>query len=549
MPYLKGLMQHVPLTVDSILDHAAHWHADREVISRDATGTVTRMGYGELHRTAKRVSAALVDAGIKRSDRVATLGWNSAMHLAAWYGTTNIGAVLHTLNPRLFLQQLAYSVNQANDRILFADPSCAEIVARLLPLTPSIEHVIFLCSESAMPATPYPARSFDAFLAGHEHEPSWGGFDEDAACGLCYTSGTTGMPKGVLYSHRSNVLHTFMSLAADGLALTERDTVLLIVPMYHANAWGIVYSAPATGAKLVLPGPLLDGESVFALMESEGVTFSAAVPTVWQALLDHLRRTGSKPSALRRVVIGGSAPSPTMIRAFQDDYGVEVLQGWGMTETSPLATVSQPTAAVSKLKPDEQVERKAMQGRLLYGLRLRVEDEDGNAQPHDGTSTGRLKIAGHTVAAHYFGDEDGNIIDHRGYLDTGDVATVDTHGYLRITDRAKDMIKSGGEWISSAAIESVALAHPDVIGAAVIGTPHPTWDERPMLIAVRAEGSTIDAAELLAFLTGKMARWWLPDRIVFAPTLPLGATGKVDKQRLRRDLNVDLAATAVAPAT
>ncbi len=533
MAELFGLMQDAALTVDRFLDHGATWHGDREIVSRDGDGTVTRTDYRTLHHTARQVSDALLAAGIAPGDRVATLGWNGARHMAAWYGTTNIGAVLHTLNPRLFPEQIAWIAAHAGDRLLLADPACAALAARLVRDVPTLETVVFLCARDALPVVDFPAVAFDDWIAPHVGIAAWGGFDERLACGLCYTSGTTGDPKGVLYSHRSNYLHTMMALQADALALTQRETVLLVVPMYHANAWGVVYAAPAAGAKLVLPGARMDGEALYELIEQEGVTFSAAVPTVWQGLLQYLRGTGRGFSTLSRVVIGGAAPPPALIRAFQDDYGVEVVQGWGMTETSPLATLSSPTAEVLAQPYDEQVRRKAMQGRLQVGLDFRLVDDAGQPLPHDGQSSGRLLIRGATVASGYFRD-DTPVLDDDGFFDTGDVATIDDAGYMQITDRAKDIVKSGGEWISSIAIENIATAHPAVALAAVIGVPHPKWDERPILLVQPAPGQTPDKAELLAFLDGKIARWWMPDDVVTVDAIPLGATGKIDKKLLRR---------------
>ena len=533
---MDGLMQNVPLTVDRIFDHAAAWHGAREVVSRDAEGRVTRSTYAAIHADAKRVSNALVAAGIKPGDRVATMGWNGARHLAAWYGTAGIGAVLHTLNPRLFMEQIAYIANHAADRLLIADPAVADLVGELLAQVPSIEQVIFFCDRAALPQTPYPALAFDDWIAGYPAEHDWGGFDENSACGLCYTSGTTGNPKGVLYSHRSNYIHMLMTLQRDALALSARDTVLLVVPMYHANAWGVVYSAPAVGAKLVLPGQRMDGESIYNLIEEEGVTYSAAVPTVWQMLLQYMQENGKRFTTLERVTIGGSACPESLIRTFRDDYGVDVIQGWGMTETSPLGTVSVPNASVAAKGDDAQMAYKLKQGRLLCGLEMKLVDDAGNRLPHDGRTPGRLMVKGPTIARGYFGGEGGDVLDADGFFDTGDVSTIDGEGYMQITDRAKDVVKSGGEWISSIEIENIATGHDAVAVAAVVGVSHPKWDERPILLCQLKSGASASADDLRAYLDGRIARWWMPDDVLFVDDIPLGPTGKIDKKAIRAGL-------------
>ena len=532
---MRGLMQDVPLTVDRILDHAAAWHPAREIVTRNLAGEVGRSDYGTVHGLAKRISAALLRDGIRPGDRVATMGWNGDRHFATWYGASGIGAVLHTLNPRLFLEQIAYIANHAGDRLLLADPCRAEQIAELLPLAPGIERVIFFCTADALPETPYPAVAFDDWLGNADPDVAWGGFDENQACGLCYTSGTTGNPKGVLYSHRSNYLHAMMTLQADALALSARDTVLLVVPMYHANAWGVVYSAPMVGAKLVLPGPRMDGESIYTLIESEGCTYSAAVPTIWQGLLQHVRETGKRFSTLQRVTIGGSAVPESLVRGFAE-YGVDVVQGWGMTETSPLATISTATAEVAAMDSDAQVAFKIKQGRLMGGLEFKLVDDAGTRLPHDGATPGRLLIRGPTITSGYFGGEGGDVLDDEGYFDTGDVATIDARGYMQITDRAKDVVKSGGEWISSIEIENLATGHPAVAIAAVVGVAHPKWDERPILLCQLSPGAAAEKADILGFLDGKIARWWMPDDVLFVDEIPLGATGKIDKKLIRQRL-------------
>jgi len=533
---MQGLMQDWPLTVDRILDHARAWHGNREIVTRLAEGPIVRTDYATVHARAKKVSGALLRDGITSGDRVATMAWNGARHLEAWYGIAGIGAICHTLNPRLFLEHLVYIANHAADRMVLADPQCAGILETILPQCPTLERVIFLADRAGMPKTPFAALSFEDWIADAPDTVAWSGFDERAACGLCYTSGTTGNPKGVLYSHRSNYIHALMTLQSDALRLSARDTVLLVVPMYHANAWGVVYSAPAVGAKLVLPGSRMDGVSIHELLETEGVTYSAAVPTVWQMLLQHLKATNGKLTTLQRVTIGGSACPESIIRTFHDDYGVDVIHGWGMTETSPLATVSVPTADIASLPFDGQLPYKLKQGRLLFGLDLKLTDDRGNRLPHDGKTSGHLKIKGPTVARGYFGGEDGDILDDEGFFDTGDIATLDGRGYMQITDRAKDVIKSGGEWISSIEVENIAMGHPAVAVAAVVGIPHPKWDERPVLVVQPQDGTAPTKDELLSYLEGKIAKWWMPDDVLFVPEIPLGATGKVDKKRIREQL-------------
>ena len=536
MKDMMGLMQDVPLTVDHILHHAANWHGDREIVSRDAEGRVTRSTYAAIHADAKRVSNALAAADIGQGDRVATMGWNSARHLSAWYGAAGMGVVLHTLNPRLFLEQIAYIANHAGDRLLIADPATADLVEELLPQVPSIEKVIFFCDAASMPQTSFPAVAFDDWIADWPADYVWGDFDENTACGLCYTSGTTGNPKGVLYSHRSNYIHALMTLQRDALGLSARDTVLLVVPMYHANAWGVVYSAPAVGAKLVLPGQRMDGESIYNLIEQEGVTYSAAVPTVWQMLLQYMQENGKRFTTLERVTIGGSACPESIIRTFRDDYGVDVIQGWGMTETSPLGTVSVPNASVAAKSEPEQMAYKLKQGRLLCGLEMKLVDDAGNRLPHDGRTPGRLMIKGPTIAGAYFGGEGGDVLDAEGFFDTGDVSTIDEEGYMQITDRAKDVVKSGGEWISSIEIENIAMGHDAVANAAVVGVSHPKWDERPILLCQLKPGASADVTDLNAYLDGKIAKWWMPDDVLFVDDIPLGPTGKIDKKAIRAGL-------------
>ncbi|MGH7022723.1 MAG: long-chain-fatty-acid--CoA ligase, partial [Caulobacteraceae bacterium] len=513
---MLGLMQDWPLTVDRILEHAANWHADREIVTRSIEGPIVRTTWGEVHDRARRLSSALLALGIRPGDRVATMAWNSARHIEAWYAVMGIGAVCHTLNPRLFAEQLCYIINHAQDRILIVDATFLPVLAEHRAQMPGVERVIVLGDEDRVRATGFEgALASETLIETHAADCAWGGFDERTACGLCYTSGTTGNPKGVLYSHRSNFLHTLVTLQTDVMGLSVRDTVLAVVPMFHANAWGLTFSCPAVGAKLVMPGQKMDGASILELIETEQVTMSAAVPTVWQMLLAHLRATGAKLTTLKRVVIGGSAVPEAMLRAFHDDYGVEVVHAWGMTETSPLGTLATPTPEIAALPFEEQVPYKLKQGRPPLGVQLKLTDDAGARAPHDGASFGRLKIKGPFIAGAYFKGEGGHILDAEGFFDTGDVATIDPAGYMQITDRAKDVIKSGGEWISSIEIENIAAGHPKAYMAAVSGIAHPKWDERPLLLVKLKDGETAQPEEFLRFLDGKIAHWWMPDAVVF----------------------------------
>jgi len=527
-------MQDWPLTVDRILDHAKAWHGDREIVTRSVEGPIVRTTYAEVHKRAKRISNALRAMGIQPGDRVATLAWNSARHLEAWYGIMGIGAVCHTLNPRLFSEQLIYIINHAEDQVIFTDLTFAPLLAQIREHIPTVKHFVVLTDEAHLTDQLPGAVAYESLVAGHSDDCVWGGFDENTPAGLCYTSGTTGNPKGVLYTHRSNFLHTLVTASADVLGIGGRDIILPIVPMFHANAWGIAFSAPAVGAKLVMPGPKLDGASVHELIEAEGVTFSAAVPTVWQMLLAHLRQTGGKLTTLKRVAIGGSAVPEAIVRGFRDEYGVDVTHAWGMTETSPLGTIASPSYKVAEMDEETQLRFKLKQGRPPLGIDLRLVDDQEKLLPHDGETFGRLKVKGPFVVGEYFKGDGGEILDSEGFFDTGDVATIDEYGYMQITDRAKDVIKSGGEWISSIEIENIAAGHPKAELAAVIGVAHPKWDERPLLLVKLRPGESGTKDEFLKFLDGKIAKWWTPDDVVFVDDIPLGATGKIDKKILRQ---------------
>jgi fatty-acyl-CoA synthase len=531
---MQGLMQDWPLTVDRILTHAGKWHRQREVVTRSLEGPIVRTTWGEIEVRARRLSNALKALGVKKGDRIATMAWNSGRHMEAWYAIMGIGAVCHTLNPRLFADQICYIVGHAQDRILIVDATFLPILAENRARMTSVERIIVIGDGDVLKGCPIEdALCTEELIATHGSDCVWGDFDEKTACGLCYTSGTTGNPKGVLYSHRSNYIHALTTLQADVMGLSVRDTVLAIVPMFHANAWGLTFSCPAVGAKLVMPGQKMDGASILELLETEKVTFSAAVPTVWQMLLAHLKATGERPTTLKKVVIGGAAVPEAIVRAFHDDYGVDVIHAWGMTETSPLGTLSTPTPEVAALSFDDQMPYKLKQGRPPLGVDLDLTADDGAPIPHDGAQFGRLKIRGPFIVREYFRAEGGTILDEDGYFDTGDVATIDAEGYMQITDRAKDVIKSGGEWISSIEIENLAASHPKALMAAVIGVAHPKWDERPLLLVKLREGEQASPEEFLRFLDGKIARWWTPDEVLFVDDIPLGATGKIDKKLIR----------------
>jgi fatty-acyl-CoA synthase len=531
---MLGLMQNWPLTVDKILDHADAWHGDREVVSRSVEGPIVRTTYGQIHERAKRVSNALKALGVGPGDRVATLAWNTGRHIETWYGIMGIGAVCHTLNPRLFAEQLCYIINHAEDKVLLTDLTFLPVLLENRAKMPTVKHIIVLTDADHMKGVNFPgALCYETLVEQASADCAWGGFDENTAAGLCYTSGTTGNPKGVLYSHRSNFLHTLITMGRDVMNLSATETVLPVVPMFHANAWGLALSCPAAGAKLVMPGAKLDGASVHELIETEGVTFSAAVPTVWQMLLAHLRETNGKLTTLKRVVIGGSAVPEAIVRGFRDEYGVDVTHAWGMTELSPLGTIAAPTAAIAAMDAEAQLRSKLKQGRPPLGIEMKLENDAGERLPHDATTFGKLKVKGPFVVGEYFKSEGGEILDEEGFFDTGDVATIDDQGFMQITDRAKDVIKSGGEWISSIEIENIAIGHPKAANAAVIGAFHPKWDERPVLLVSLREGVEATKEEFLAFLEGKIAKWWTPDDVVFVDDIPLGATGKIDKKLIR----------------
>jgi fatty-acyl-CoA synthase len=530
---MLGLMQDWPLLCHRVIDHAATFHGARTVVSRSIEGPIHTTDYAAIRGRALKVAQRLERDGIKFGDRVATLGWNTWRHLEAWYGILGIGAVYHTVNPRLFAEQIVWILNHAEDRMVFTDLTFVPLLEKFAAQLPAIERHIVLTDAAHMPQTSLRnAVAYEEWLAEADGDFAWRHFDENTAAGMCYTSGTTGNPKGVVYSHRSNVLHSLMAGQRDAFGLSSRDIVMPVVPLFHANGWGLAFTAPMTGASLVMPGMKLDGASLLELLNTCKVTCTAAVPTIWLALLAHLEANGSKLPHLKRVVIGGSACPRAITQKFQDDYGVEVLHAWGMTEMSPLGTVGSLKPEHAGLSGEARLDVQQKQGHPPFMIDMRIEDDDGQPKPWDGISFGRLKVRGPAVARAYFKDG-GSILDRDGFFDTGDVATMDPYGYMQITDRSKDVIKSGGEWISSIDLENLAVGHPKVAEAAVIGVRHPKWDERPLLVVVMKKGESAAKEDILGFMRGKVANWWMPDDVVFINEIPHTATGKIQKTMLR----------------
>ncbi|MDM0086472.1 MULTISPECIES: 3-(methylthio)propionyl-CoA ligase [unclassified Variovorax] len=534
---MLGLMQDRPLMISSLIDHAATFHPETEIVARTVEGPVHRTNYREVQRRAKRVANAMQALGIAPGQRVGTLAWNTHRHLELYYGVSGTGAVLHTVNPRLFPEQIDYIVNHAEDQVLFFDISFAALVAQLAPSLKTVHTFVAMTDRAHMPAIDVPKLlCYEELIAAQSEDYTWPEFDERTASSLCYTSGTTGNPKGVLYSHRSTVLHSLMECAPDTFNVNSGMTLLLAVPMFHANAWGMPYSAAMAGAKLVMPGPKLDGQSLYELMRDEKVTFSQAVPTVWLMQFQYFDahpEIDTLALGLKRIGVGGAATPRSMIERFERDFGADFVQGWGMTETSPIGVIGNLLPKHRGLSKDEQTTVKMKQGRGVWGVELKIVDEAGQRLPHDGQAFGHLHVRGPWIASGYFKSEGGPVLDAEGYFPTGDVATVDTDGYVQLVDRAKDVIKSGGEWISSIDLENAANAHPAVAEAAVIGIPHPKWQERPLLVIVRRAGAEVTGAELQAFLAQKVAKWWLPDHVTFVDALPHTATGKLLKTKLR----------------
>ncbi len=531
---MLGLMQSQQLLISTLIDFAERHHGEGEVVSRRVEGDIHRTNYREIAARSRKVAHALDGLNLAFSDRVATLAWNGYRHLELYFGVSGSGRVLHTLNPRLHPDQIVWIANHAEDQVLCFDLSFLPIVQAVHHRCTTIRHFIALCDADKLPAdTGIPGlQSYEAWIAPRAATYTWPDFDENSASSMCYTSGTTGNPKAALYSHRSTILHAMSGALPDALNMSARDAVLPVVPMFHVNAWGLPYSAAMTGAKLVFPGPAMDGKSIFELIESEGVSFAAGVPTVWQMMLGHMQAGGLRFSTLKRTVIGGSACPPAMITAFNDVYGVEVLHAWGMTEMSPLGTVCTLKNRHLALDPDRKMKVRLKQGRGIYGVDMKIVDGAGTELPWDGKAYGDLMVKGPWVISAYFKGEGGSpLID--GWFPTGDVATIDPDGFMQITDRSKDVIKSGGEWISSIDVENIAMCHPAVAMAACIGMKHPKWDERPIIAVVKKPGSEVTRDELIAFYDGKTAKWQVPDDVVFLESIPLGGTGKMQKTKLR----------------
>jgi acyl-CoA synthetase (AMP-forming)/AMP-acid ligase II len=534
---MLGLMQQQPLMISSIITHAARHHADTDIVSRGMDGTIHRTTYAEVERRARRLARALLAAGVSHGDRVATLAWNSYRHLEAYYAISGIGAVCHTVNPRLSHDDIAYIIDHAGDRMLFVDPDLLPVLEAVAPLlSGALRDVVLITDAANMLQPKLPAgivcHCYEQFMEGADANLTWPVFDENTASSICYTSGTTGRPKGVVYSHRSTILHAYAANMADTIGLRAVDRVLLIVPMFHANAWSLPYAAPIAGSALILPGRHLDGESLLTLMHQERITFAAGVPTVWFGLLQHLRATGSDLGSLQRVICGGSAVPPLLLEEFEVKRGIRFDQAWGMTETSPLGVYNSPKPCHANLTDAERLILRARQGRGVFGIEFKIVGQDGAELPWDGKQFGNVMVRGPWVSSGYYG-YDQVATDADGWFPTGDVAVVHPDGFLEITDRTKDLVKSGGEWISTIALENIAVSHPDVIEAAVIAATHPKWDERPLLIVVPKDNREIDKQALLSLYQGKVAKWWIPDDVVVVDSLPHTATGKLNKLALR----------------
>lgn len=528
-------MQVEPVNLIDILEHAACIHGDGEVVSRlIEDSSVHRTTYGEILPRTKQLANALKKLGVEKGDRVATLAWNGYRHVESWFAIFGQGAVYHTLNPRLMVEQLIYIINHAEDRFLLTDLSFVPILEKISEHIPTIEGYIIMTDRAHMPDTSLDnVYCYEELLAAEKAEFDWPRFPEDTPSGLCYTSGTTGNPKGVMYTHRSIYLHSLAVNSKDCIGLSPDTSALVVVPMFHANAWGMIQAAPMCGAKLILPGAAMDGKSIYELIDGEQANMSAAVPTVWTMLLEYMEKENKTIECMKEVVIGGSAAPRSMIDIFDRKYGVDVLHAWGMTEMNPLGSVNRQKAFMKDLSVEEQLDFKCKQGYPPFGIQMKIVDDDDNELPRDGVAFGRLLVKGPWVVDSYY-KIDEPAIDAQGWFDTGDVATLDPYGLMEITDRAKDVIKSGGEWISSVILENEAVGHPDITIAAVIGIAHPKWEERPLLVVVPKEGAELSKDEIIKFMTGKVAKWWLPDDVVFVDEIPLTASGKISKLNLRK---------------
>jgi fatty-acyl-CoA synthase len=531
---MNGMMMQQPLLISTLLTHAERHHGEQEIVSRRVEGDLHRQTYRQLGQRARRMANALAARGMKFGDRVATLAWNGYRHMELYYAVSGSGAVLHTLNPRLHPDQVVWIADHAEDQILFFDLTFLPLIEAIASRVKTVKAFVAMTDRAHMPVSAAlpDLLCYEDLVEAHSDEFEWPSFDENTASSLCYTSGTTGNPKGALYSHRSTVLHTYAAALPDTFNCSARDTILPVVPMFHVNAWGLPYVACMVGAKLVFPGPWLDGKSLYDLFEAEGVTLSAGVPTVWQGLLSHAEATGKTFSTMRRTIIGGSACPPAMMSTFQDHHGVHVMHAWGMTEMSPLGTVCALKPKHLSLDTSGRMAVQAKQGRVAYGVDMKIVDDEGRELPHDGQAAGQLLVRGPWIISSYFKAEGGNPLVE-GWFPTGDVSTIDADGFMQITDRSKDVIKSGGEWIGSIDLENIAMAHPAVAMAACIGAYHPKWDERPLLVVAKKPSAEVTREELIRFYDGKIAKWWTPDDVVFVDSIPLGATGKMQKNKLR----------------
>lgn len=533
---MLGQMMNAPMLISNLIAHAERYHKDGEIISANTTGGIEQTTWGQVGQNSRRLASALTKLGLEPQARCGTIAWNNRRHIEMYFGISGGGFVCHTINPRLFPEQLIYILNHAEDRVLFIDATFIPLVAAIRDKLDHLQHIILMepsVSEEAEKQLPG-LIAYDEFIAGGDAAYEWPQFDENRASSLCYTSGTTGNPKGVLYSHRSTMLHAFVSNLRDSIGFAASDVVLPVVPMFHVNAWGVPYACAMVGARMVMPGPGLDGPSLVRLIDEYKVTIALGVPTIWLGLLGEAKKVGSKLDTLKRTIVGGSACPPSMIAAFRDTYGVDTIHAWGMTEMSPLGSVNQPLAKHRDLPIEEQYRLRENQGRPPFGVELEIIDDDGNPLPHDGKAQGDLIVRGPFILDAYFKSTTEQTLQN-GWFNTGDVATLDPDGYLSIKDRSKDIIKSGGEWISSVDLENIAIAHPALSDAAVIGVPHPKWDERPLLVAVRSEGETPSEAEILSIFDDKIAKWQVPDKVVFKDELPRNATGKVLKRNLREE--------------